>query len=838
MHWIHLFLFTVTAGGVEVPITPLTTTGTLTVYVDRLKRVYQNPPITWLPLPNCKHIKLAVTKEKGMRHGREPDAQIEHKVRGEIGPLMDSKVLVDMDSIFDDGTFENARRPMVILVEGALGSGKTSLAYHYCQKWAEGNLSMFDVAALVYLRHPAVHSAGLDLTLHQLLLLACASDGEKEIEDIVGKVVQHVKKGLKLLLLLDGWDEAPAYLRNPPDIRYPSDNSFLGKLLRSVSSNTTILITSRPDSSLDLYRANVNRVEILGFTKESIHDYFQEALSTQLSSDDVKVEISNLRDHFRKYPAIESSCYIPLNAAILILVYLEHNRTLPTTHYELLYQLLLCCINREVKTRQPKQILPTISSLDDLPRDFKEQLDSICILAYKGIMQNKVVFTQKELPSILPTPAQEDLPTMGVLQRVQWFSISSKTMSYNFIHLSIQELLAAYHISKMKDSEQMRVFQTLLGEPRFSAVLQFYAGFTKLTNQGVRNIITGTDFTYEESSKLSLLSYMRCFFEAQIIDESFYQQIVPKLDGKIYLSHTTLSPLDCMAFGYFLAFVLRNTSELCVDLMSCSIDDHSLCVLMGELSKHAEASLEGVLHKVTELNISFNKIGDNGITYIATVLQTNTTMREWIVCSCGISDVGAESLARALADNRSLQKLNIDNNPIGGNGISQIATALQRNTILKDLSFGNNSTLMTDKEVLLLSSAIRNRSMEFLRLDWSSAQPDNTLKEIGESARRSKLKRLSLEIWLISSSLSYAATVHPERAMEWIQCVEVGGKDLIQLQEDSQLRTLNLTIYHIMPGSDIRLYVEQVRQALKVTASTVNTARQEKGLPYIRFTTN
>ena len=189
----------------SIIITPLTTTGTLTVYVDRLKRVYQNPPTTWLPLPNCKHIKLVVTKEKGMRHGQEPDAQIEHKVRGEIGPLMDSKVLVDMDSIFDDGTFENARRPMVILVEGALGSGKTSLAYHYCQKWAEGNLSMFDVVALVYLRHPAVHSAGLDLTLHQLLLLACASDGNKKIEDIVRNVTECVENGLKLLLLLDGW---------------------------------------------------------------------------------------------------------------------------------------------------------------------------------------------------------------------------------------------------------------------------------------------------------------------------------------------------------------------------------------------------------------------------------------------------------------------------------------------------------------------------------------------------------------------------------------------------------------------------------------------------------
>ena len=81
---------------------------------------------------------------------------------------------------------------------------------------------MFDVVALVYLRHPAVHSVGLDLSIHQLLLLASASDDEKEIEDIVGKVVQHAKDGLKLLLLLDGWDEAPACLRNPPRFKVSS----------------------------------------------------------------------------------------------------------------------------------------------------------------------------------------------------------------------------------------------------------------------------------------------------------------------------------------------------------------------------------------------------------------------------------------------------------------------------------------------------------------------------------------------------------------------------------------------------------------------------------------
>ena len=314
-----------------------------------------------------------MTNEKGTRHTREPDELIEHRVKGEIEPLMASKVPVDMDSIFDEGIFGNFRPPLVILVEGAFGSGKTTLAYHYCQKWADGNLGMFDLVVLVHLRHPAVHSAGFDFTLHQLLLLA--SDGEEGIDDIVTNVDQCIKNGLKFLLILDGWDEGPACLRAPPDPKHPTDNSYLGKLLRSVPSNTTILITSRPDSSIDLHkRPNVKRVEILGFTKESIHEYFREALSTQLSSTILEDECRKMNDHLANNPAIESSCYIPLNAAILTLLYLQRDRTLPTTHFQMFHELLLCFVAREVNTRQPNRTLGTISSLDDLPRDLKKQL--------------------------------------------------------------------------------------------------------------------------------------------------------------------------------------------------------------------------------------------------------------------------------------------------------------------------------------------------------------------------------------------------------------------------------------------------------------------------------
>ena len=72
------------------------------MYVDKLKRLYQTPPATWLPLPVSKHIKLAMTKEKGTRYGRGDDELTRQRVKGELEQVMAGKVLVDMDSVFND----------------------------------------------------------------------------------------------------------------------------------------------------------------------------------------------------------------------------------------------------------------------------------------------------------------------------------------------------------------------------------------------------------------------------------------------------------------------------------------------------------------------------------------------------------------------------------------------------------------------------------------------------------------------------------------------------------------------------------------------------------------
>ena len=232
------------------------------------------------------------------------------------------------------------------------------------------------------------------------------------------------------------------------------------------------------------------------------------------------------------------------------------------------------------------------------------------------------------------------------------------------------------------------------------------------------------------------------------------------------------------------------------------------------------------------MNISHNKIGNNGIAHIATTLQKNTTMTELRINGCSISDEGAESLARALVS-LNLQELHISDNEIGDNGIAHIATALQTNTTkLTKLVFEKGT--ITDEGALSLAAALTaNSSMEYLRLSWSSTHPDSTLKKIGEYVRTS----MFYSIELVMNMPSGEAPVTEERAKKWLQCVVVGGKELIQSLEDSiNLRDLRILLddqTETYTGRQYKKILDQYIRALRATAAVVNTARKQKGLRHI-----
>ena len=610
-------------------------------------------------------------KEKGKRCGSDKTIA-ESRVKGNVEQALKIKVPVDSDRIFDTGTFDSDCQ--VILVEGVGGMGKTSLAYQYAQKWAEGKLSTFDAVALVRLRDLNEHDVcEVDGILPHLLFLATGNIISKEVARLI------IDKQ-KILLILDGWDESPASIRN---------KSFLEeKLLRLVSSSTRILITSRPDFSLDLHGL-ANRAEILGFTKGDIHDYFENALKSHLPNNEVKSACDKLNSHFHRYPAIESCCYVPLNAAILAYIYLNRDQTLPVTQSELFQELVLCCIVRELETRQPDRDLEDVSTFENLPADLKEQLHNLSELAFKGVMENKIVFTQKELTSF---------STLGLLHRVQGFgSIGRKLVTCNFIHLAVQELLAAYYISRLEPAEHSEQFETLLNDNLKFPVLQFYAGLTGLTNESVRNLIT--DFL--NHSDEYLLEFLNCIFEAQVHVQSFFEQIVRSLKSHVYLFDISLSPMDCLSVHYFLSSIrtmVRGSIGLCI--CGCDIDDQCLGMLLGISSENAEtSSTSGALESVEDLQVTLNDLTDTGFAYIARALISNST--------------------------------------------------------IKTLRVGNDITDMG--LVPLLEVLPRLHSLESLALLSSLSHPDESLKKIGECVARSTLKQLELYSALPSLVLSEEA---------------------------------------------------------------------------------
>ena len=73
--------------------------------------------------------------------------------------------------------------------------------------------------------------------------------------------------------------------------------------------------------------------------------------------------------------------------------------------------------------------------------------------------------------------------------------------------------------------------------------------------------------------------------------------------------------------------------------------------------------------------------------------------------------------------------------------------------------------------------------------------------------------------------------------MEWLQCVEVGGKGAHTVLENSQLQVVSLYWYSHFGGACCKT-VKRLCQTLKATAETVNLARTSKGFPHFKFSFN
>ena len=319
-----------------------------------------------------------IKKEK-IQRGRIDDEFVRLSITGKVDDILHRKTPVVLENIFSDT--EDGRN--VVLIEGAPGSGKSMLSLHICLEWGKGNLfQQYDAVILVKLRDPLVQKAKCLIDLLPCVDKAMAIQAEAIIKSNYGKGI---------LWVLDGWDELPS--------DHPQD-SIIHKLIQPSMSQESplyecdVIVTSRPVSSANLHPLVSARVEVLGFTPDELKQYFTECLKGDSKA------VQSLLDRIRENPAVEGSCYLPLNAAIVAHVYLSGDRTLPSSNHGIFTSVVRFSLSHYMQDRlgrAPHDAL--ITSLDTIPRNLQSVFDQLCRLAYFGVVNDKVTFVPDDLKS-------------------------------------------------------------------------------------------------------------------------------------------------------------------------------------------------------------------------------------------------------------------------------------------------------------------------------------------------------------------------------------------------------------------------------------------------------
>ena len=681
-------------------------------YAGYLKFLYinlhskQTSSNQWPPSTTNKFFRLAMIKTATVKREHIIDKFVQMTITGKVDDILRQKYLIKLENILQDTPGERK----VILLEGAPGCGKSTLSVYICQQWEKNKIfNQFQLVILVRLRDPAVQNAKCLADL-----LPCP---DTQTAQFLGGIMMEMKCQ-DVLFILDGWDELPLNLRKK-SIFENLVNSYLP--WSNPLSKSTVVVTSRPISSGDLYPHVSSRVEILGFTPDELHQFFTECLKGDTEA------AKTLLKRIEENPEVAGSCYLPLNATILVHLFKSDRNTLPTTMYGIFSSLVLNCMQRHLKLRtQYKDV--SIESLDQLPEVAKKSFSVLSKLAYDGVMEDKIIFTS------LPP----DINTLSLLQGVESFIGREKAVSHNFIHLSIQELLAAWYIAtQLPASEQVSKFNEIFDKPRFSAIFQFYAAITRLKTPGIEDVVVRV---VNESNKTLFLSLLHCLYEAQ--DPSLCESVAQQLQcGGLDLSYTSLTPSDCLCIGYFLAHVcIMATGKLKfkVNLDNCCINEQGCKYLVSGLHKcvdsySAVTTLLSINMNGTDINHGlhhlsvFLKIGcinDLKLGHIskqdttqcrapigafAEQLKNNTTLKTLWLHGRGLNSLSIESLAEALTTNKHLEVLSIRNSVLWDGGIKRLAHALRVNQGLKILDL--MSCGMTDVGLECLAKSLQGNSV-------------------------------------------------------------------------------------------------------------------------------
>ncbi|XP_059816410.1 NACHT, LRR and PYD domains-containing protein 3-like [Hypanus sabinus] len=671
-----------------------------------------------------------------LARGRDHEEWREKDLRGKLEKIRTDQLFKkSFVQKFKRSIFRN-KSGMSAAVAGVPGIGKTTMVQKIVYDWAERKIyQQFQFVFSFKFRD--LNTINCRINLKELILHHYPYFG-----NILREVWKHTEG---LLFIFDGLDEFKDKInfvdgRTDTESQY-TDPEFKCKVSDIVCSliqgkllpGCSVLVTTRPTALHLLEKADISVwAEILGFVGEERKEYFIRYFEDQTVAEAVF-------KHVEENEILYTMSYNPSYCWILALALgpfftqrVRDPQRVPKTITQLYsYYIYHILKNHGREIENPRDVLLRVGQM-----------------AFRGVSEKKIVFTGGDLINYNLQPSQF---LSGFLMELLEREDSARSVVYTFPHLTIQEFVAAvaqFLIPDGRDIMKLLTEAHCMKDGRFEVFLRFVAGLSNpMTARGLEEFLgrfphqttcrvidwvkeevkRRSGNTDSEAGKRSLLNTLHYLFESQ--NRGLAQAALGSVET-LSFSGMPLTPIDCV--------VLSHVIGLCDTINHL---DLALCHIQCEGIQR----LGPGLHKCQELRLGRNDLGDSGVKLVSEALRNpECKIQKLRLGDVGLTDSGVEDLVSALRTNPSLTELVLSYNKLGDSGVKLVSVAL-RNPECKIQKLELRDVGLTDSGVEdLISTLSTNPSLTGLNLR-SNSLTDRSVPAL----RRLILTHPSLErIWL------------------------------------------------------------------------------------------